>query len=177
MCAGGLATLGCMRRCVHPRPVPWAGVHEVKGCVPQGKGVPGMSRTVPGTDIPALCVPGVQCVVMCEPVRDCVCATPIVGCGVLHACVCIGVCFVRSMRGYTASAWCVWALVAVQNARVCRGFCAVHDPCVGAHAACCCLCGSACGCAIRKRLAGVCGRRRQPFVPQRCVWFWFSLRW
>ncbi len=89
----------------------------------QGKGVPDMSRTVMGADIPALCVPGVQCVVMCKPVRDCVCATTIVGCGVLYACVCIGVCFVRSMRGYAASAWCVWALVVVQHACVCRGLC------------------------------------------------------
>ncbi len=61
VCAGGVAVLGSMCQCVHPRPVPWAGVHEVKGCVPQGKGVPGMSRTVLGAGIPALCVPGVRC--------------------------------------------------------------------------------------------------------------------
>ncbi len=59
-------------------------------------------------------------VVMCEPVRVCVCATPIVGCGVLYACMWIGVCNVRSMRGYAASAWSVLSL---QYARVCCGLC------------------------------------------------------
>jgi hypothetical protein len=97
-------------------------VSEVKGWVSQGEGVPGMSRTVPGAGISVLCCLGVRCCDVGACSRLCV-RSPIVGCAVLHACMCVGVCLVRSIRGYAASAWRVWALVAVQYARVCRGLC------------------------------------------------------
>jgi hypothetical protein len=173
VCAGGVAALGCMPHCVHPRPVPWAGVHEVKGWVPQGKGVPGMSRTVPGAGISVLLVLYVRC---CD-VRACsrLCVrdshrwvwSPVR----VHVYRCVLRAFhawVRCVRLACVGDGCSAVRARVPWVLLCMIAAWVRTlPVVVCVARCA-------GCAIRKRLAGVCGRRRQPFVPQRCVWIWFS---